>query len=153
MSREYGLSLRFYLFLNFHNYIVTHCYTEKQKIESIQQSNLLIKFSVTNAKLIPNVDKSGLIVTVKVLRHFVTTTHRIRINKSKYNNFPGFNDCTLHHENVSLEVVKWESWWVELCFRLCTMTLTRLELLKPLEPSLTEVIISVSMQVNKPLNN
>ena len=53
-----------------------HCYTEKQKIESIQQSNLLIKFSVTNAKLIPNVDKSGLIVTIKVLRHFVTTTHR-----------------------------------------------------------------------------
>ena len=83
-----------------------HCYTEKQKIESIQQSNLLIKFCVTNAKLIPNVDKSGLIVTVKVLRHFVTTTHRIGINKSKYNNFPGFNDCTLHHENVSLEVVK-----------------------------------------------
>jgi len=29
------------------------------------------------------------------------------------------------------------------------MTLTRLELLKPLEPGLTEVIISVSMQVNK----
>ncbi|CAH3111768.1 unnamed protein product [Porites lobata] len=33
--------------------------------------------------------------------------------------------------------------------RLCTMTLTRLELLKPLEPSLTEVIISVSMQSSR----
>ena len=39
--------------------------------------------------------------------------------------------------------------WMCLYFRLCTMTLTRLELLKPLEPGLTEVIISVSMQVNK----
>ncbi|XP_020607098.1 phosphofurin acidic cluster sorting protein 2-like [Orbicella faveolata] len=33
--------------------------------------------------------------------------------------------------------------------RLCTMTLTRLELLKPLEPGLTEVIISVSMQSSR----
>lgn len=42
-----------------------------------------------------------------------------------------------------------ENWNLIVFFRLCTMTLTRLELLKPLEPSLTEVIISVSMQVNE----
>lgn len=33
------------------------------------------------------------------------------------------------------------------------MTLTRLELLKPLEPGLIEVIISVSMQVSKDITD
>ena len=61
------------------------------------------------------------------------------------------NEYNVNYMNIkTIELYKDELKFGPSALRLCSMTLNRLEILKPLEPNLTEVIISVSMQV---LNN